>query len=106
MANANKKIIIIDDDIRMLDTCKCSLSWTPVQCRTFSSPVKALDVASKIKPAIILSDQRMQHIFGINLIRRIRIENTDAIGIIMIGNADVSPLVSTVTRGDIFSFIQ
>ncbi len=51
--------MIVDDDRNILQSCRRILMDEDYACTVFNSPLKALDALPRVKPAVIISDQRM-----------------------------------------------
>lgn len=57
------------------------------------------------RPAVILSDQRMPRMTGVDLFERLRTETPEAIRIIITGYVDVAAIVDAINRAGIYQFV-
>lgn len=106
MSQDNRTIMIVDDDKRMLNACERLLSKNGYRCRTFTSPFKALEKFDEIRPAVVLSDQYMQRMFGTVFLARIKKMQPKSVGIIMTGHGDTASVLSDLAKGEIFAVIR
>ncbi len=82
--------IFIDSDIRMLKT---------------DNAQKALDIISQDNIAVIVSDNQMPGMNGIDLLSRVREISPDTFRILMTGYADLETAVNAINNGEVFRFI-
>ncbi len=102
----NEKILIVDDDEHILKTCQRLLRKEPYQCITYSSPQEALEHAESINPVIIISDQRMPQMEGVEFLERIKGKLPWAIRILMTGYADIDAVINAINLGQVYRFIR
>lgn len=102
----DEKILIVDDEENILKTCQRVLLEERYSCTVFSSPTKALKAAKRINPAIVISDQRMPGMTGIEFLENIKKRLPEAVRVIMTGYADINVAISAINRGQVFRFIK
>lgn len=101
-----EKIVIVDDEEYILKTCQRILMGQPYKCITFTSPEKALDSILEIKPAVIVSDQRMPEMDGVTFLQRSSTLLPDSVRIIITGYADIHAAINAINKGNVFRFIK
>ncbi len=101
-----ESIFIVDDEEHILRTCSRILMDERYDCHMFASPHKALDQARKVKPAVVVSDQRMAEMNGVSLLEKIREELPWTVRIIMTGYADTQSAIAAVNQGRVYRFIK
>ena len=71
-ANKNYKILVVDDETDILDLLEYNLTKEGYKVKTASSGKKALELASKFHPDLILLDIMMPNQDGVEICRQIR----------------------------------
>lgn len=100
------KIVIVDDEVHLLKACQRMFRGGALECVTFTSPVAALDQISSIRPAVVVSDQRMPEMTGTEFLEKTKQRFPSAVRIIMSGYADIDTAIDAINRGRVFRFIK
>ncbi len=97
--NDQYKILIIDDEEVVLDSCARILKSGAYKIFTASNGQQGLDLVNEFKPDLVYVDLKMPGISGIEVIEKIR--NTDAtiVVIVITGYATVSSAVEAMKNG-------
>ncbi len=66
----------------------------------------ALDRLGTLDPAVVVTDQRMPGMSGIEVLRRVKEQRPDAVGILLTAYADLSVLVDAVNSGAVDRYVQ
>ena len=69
---SNEKILIIDDEEDMLDSCSRILKGNQYKCITSSNPVEALDIAKTELPDLIITDLKMPGMDGLEILKELK----------------------------------
>jgi response regulator RpfG family c-di-GMP phosphodiesterase len=99
-----QKILLVDDEsanLRMLERLFRS-DYEPL---TASSGAEALDLLTRFDVAMIISDQRMPEMTGIQLLKKAAELRQQTVRIILTGYTDVNDLVEAVNAGVIYKYI-
>ena len=97
-------LLIVDDEKEILR----SLSLTFMQdyeVFTASSGIKALAILEQQDIALILADQRMPEMTGVELLTKAFQINPNAIRIILTGYTDTAALIEAINQGQIYRYI-
>ena len=101
----NSKILIVDDEQRVLDGIKRYLG-REYRMDTALGPEEALSKISKDGPySVIISDLRMPKMDGIQLLIRVKEISPDTTRIILTGYAELESAIEAVNKGHIFRFL-
>ena len=100
------KVLIVDDEAYLLKACHRLLMDEPYECVSFSSPKKALEEAPGIRPAVVISDQRMPEMSGVEFLEKIKETIPSAVRIITTGYADIDTTIDAINKGQVFRFIR
>lgn len=76
MSDKQRKVLVVDDEPDILDLLEYNLSKEGYKVKTASNGRKAVDVAARFIPDLILLDIMMPHQDGVETCRQLR-ENTD-----------------------------
>lgn len=98
------KILIVDDEpanLRLLER----LFSADYEVKTASSGNDALDLLTRYDAALIISDQRMPGMTGIEFLKKAAEMRPQTVRIILTGYTDVSDLVEAINSGVIYRYI-
>jgi DNA-binding NtrC family response regulator len=105
MATANKhSILLVDDEPEILFSLR-GLLRRDFDLHTAVSGAEALEVLRKHPVHVIMSDQRMPEMTGVELLRRARGECPAAIRIVFTGYADIKAVVDAINQGQIYRYL-
>jgi len=105
MAQAKAKILLVDDEERILRSLGMLLRLQ-YQVFTTTDGNEALQILKREKIHLIISDQRMPIMNGSELLRQAREMAPDTVRILLTGYADADAAVASVNEGEIFRYIN
>ncbi len=98
------KLLYIDDEKHNLTTLKLSVNkWHEVF--TLESPFEALDVIERENIGVVITDQRMPGMTGLELAEKIREKYEDVIVIILTAYDDNNVMLQAINQGGIFRYM-
>lgn len=100
-----EKILIVDDEPNILSALKRQLHGTfPVH--TAVGPMEGLKMIEEEGPfSVVVSDMRMPEMDGIDFLCKVQEKDTNAIRIMLTGNADQETAIKAVNEGSVFRFL-
>ena len=99
------RILVVDDEERILTALKSLFRHRyHVFCTT--DGYKALDFLKRYQMHVIISDQRMPAMLGVELLRQSREISPRSVRILLTGYSDLAALVGSVNDGEIYRFIS
>ena len=98
-------ILAVDDDERILNALK-SLFRTHYNVFTTTSGNQALDFIKRHKIHVIISDQRMPIMPGVELLRQARELSPSSVRILLTGYSDLASIVGSINDGEVYRFIS
>ncbi len=105
MASTNTaSLLIVDDEKDNLDALNRLLRQQFAVTVT-TSPIEALKLLTKEKFQIILSDQRMPEMTGVELLEKAKSICPDTVRILLTGYTDVESVIGAINRGNIYRYI-
>jgi len=98
-------LIYVDDEPRNLTVLEANLGDL-YEIHTFDNPLMALEKLEEIKPWVILSDQRMPGITGVQFLVLSKKLFPESIRIIVTGYSDEDLVIDSVRKANIFDYIK
>ena len=104
--NSDKPCIaLIDDDERILRSLSLLLR-SRYDVLATTDPVQVLDWVRTRPVHVVVSDQRMPTISGVDLLRQIRDHSPRSMRLLLTGYADLAAVEAAVNEGEIFRFLE
>jgi DNA-binding NtrC family response regulator len=97
-------ILVVDDEEEILHSLRALLRMA-FQVHTASSGAEALQILKQHPVHVVMTDQRMPEITGVELLQRVQGEWPDAIRMIFTGYSDIKAVIEAVNQGHIFRYI-
>ncbi len=99
------RVLFVDDEPRVLTTMRV-LFRSGYQVYFADSGQAALDLLKSQPVDVIVSDQRMPGMTGIELLRAARDLNPNAMRILLTGYSDLNAIIGSINEGEIFRFVN
>ncbi|MGH8710649.1 MAG: response regulator, partial [Burkholderiales bacterium] len=99
------RLLLIDDEERILTALK-SLFRSRYHVFTTTDGNKALDFLRKYQMHVIVSDQRMPVMPGVELLRRSREISPRSVRVLLTGYSDLAAIVGSINEGEVYRFIS
>ena len=98
-------VLVVDDEEDNLDAFRFAFR------KSFSlhyalGGQAALDLLERVDPAVIVSDQRMPGMNGIEFLKKAKERRPDTVGILLTAYADLAVLIEAVNSGSVERYIQ
>src|SRR5215831_16964027 len=97
-------ILVVDDEQDNLDAFRFNFRKT-FDILTASGGAEALAVLEDKEVAVVVTDQRMPRMTGVELLREVRVRQPDAVGIILTAFTDVDVLIEAINLGQVYRYI-
>jgi DNA-binding NtrC family response regulator len=104
MAADKHPILLVDDEPEILFSLR-GLLRREFELYTAQSGAEALEILKKHPIHVIMTDQRMPEMTGVELLRRARGESPGAIRIVFTGYADIKSVVDAINHGQIYRYL-
>lgn len=98
------KVLYVDDEENNLSSFKANFRRL-YEVYTAKSASAALDLLSQTEIHVILSDQRMPDMTGVELFKKVKKLYPDPIRILLTGYTDIEALAEAINEGDIYRYI-
>lgn len=98
-------VLIVDDDRAVLEFTKHVLRDMGCNVVTINDPVAALEYLGREEVAVLVSDNHMPVLSGLELIEKANIISSETVKIIMTAYADLSVALCAINQCQVFKFI-
>jgi serine/threonine protein kinase len=105
VVQAKARILFVDDEERILSALK-TIFRSKYHVLTAANGHEALEFVRKFKIPVIVSDQRMPGMLGVELLRRARELTPDSVRILLTGYSDLASIVGSINDGEVYRFIS
>ena len=107
MSEADRpRILIVDDEEAILETMTFTF-MDLYEVLTTSDPTQALQIIEDNDPvAVVITDQRMPGMTGVELLREVYERHPDTVRIILTGFADSEATIKAINDGHIYGYIN
>ncbi len=97
-------VLVIDDEPDVVKSVKDLLRYD-YRVLGATSPREGMGILQKEEIQVVLTDQRMPEMTGVEFLFRLRGEFPDAIRIIFTGYADVRAIIDAINQGNVFRYV-
>ncbi len=100
------KLLLVDDEPHILEALS-QLFDTLYDVHTVTSGAEAIEYVRKTPDvAIVVSDQRMPQMKGIDVLKTIKTISPDTVRILLTGYADADAILDSVNVGEVFRYVK
>jgi len=97
-------ILVVDDEQDNLDAFRFNFRKT-FDILTATSGADALAILAEKDVAVVVTDQRMPRMTGVELLREVRAKTPETVGIILTAFTDVDVLIEAINLGQVYRYI-
>jgi DNA-binding NtrC family response regulator len=97
-------LLLVDDEPEILFSLQ-GLLRREFNLHTASSAEEALQILNQHPIHIVMTDQRMPEITGVELMKRVRSEYPSAIRIVFTGYADIKAVIDAINHGGLYRYL-
>jgi DNA-binding NtrC family response regulator len=97
-------ILLVDDEPEILFSLR-GLLRKEFELYTAESGAEALDILRRHPVHVIMTDQRMPQMTGVELLRQARGDCPEAIRIVFTGYADIKAVIDAINQGQIYRYL-
>lgn len=101
---SNRKILYLDDEENNLVAFK-ALFRRDYEVFTTTSPQEAVQFLNENEVQLILSDQKMPDISGVEFFELTRTDFPDAIRVLVTGYADIEAVIDAINKGGVYRYV-
>ncbi|MGR3319851.1 MAG: response regulator [Candidatus Anammoxibacter sp.] len=102
----SNKILFVDDDEKILSSLKRLFMEDDYEIFTASSGLEAIEALKKESVDVIVSDQKMPKMTGVEFLQRSKEFSPDSIRILLTGYMEVDTVVDSINKGEVYRYIM
>lgn len=99
------KLLFVDDEERILNALR-SVFRNQYNVFTASSGPEAMEFLKRFRPHVVISDQRMPEMTGVEFLRQVKDFSPQTVRILLTGYSDLAAIVGSINDGEVFRFIS
>jgi DNA-binding NtrC family response regulator len=103
--NERASVLFVDDEERVLRSLEM-LFRSRFKVYTTTDGHEAVDIARRDRIHVLVSDQRMPAITGVEVLRRVREVSPNTMRLLLTGYSDLQAIVDSVNDGEIFRYLS
>ena len=103
-ASKKRPILVVDDEPEMLYSLK-NLLRREFEIYTASSGDEGIKILQEHEIHLVMTDQRMPEMTGVELLHRLKSEHPGAMRLIFTGYADIKTVIDAINQGNVFRYI-
>ncbi len=104
MTEPRIRVLCIDDEARILRALKAL--FRDMEVYTTTEPTEAIRWSVEHDIDVVVCDQRMPKMQGIEVLREIRIAHPRAMRVLLTGYADLNAVLGSVNEGEVFRYVN
>jgi putative two-component system response regulator len=101
----SETILFVDDEQNVLNALKRLFADTGLKTVFTQSPLQALELCRTDQIALLVSDNMMPEMKGVELLARVKTESPSTVKILMTAFADLPTALEAINSGEVFRFI-
>lgn len=102
----DRNILVVDDEEEILSSMKRLLADTGMKVLTANNAEAALLVLESNPVSVLITDNRMTGMSGLELLSIVKNIYPDTVRILMTGYVDVKTAISAINEGEVYKFIE
>ncbi|HQP31633.1 MAG TPA: acyl-CoA dehydrogenase family protein, partial [Deltaproteobacteria bacterium] len=98
-------ILFVDDEEFILNLAERIFNDRGIEILTTSRPTEALNLVKNHEIAVLVSDNMMPQMTGIELLSRVKVLSPDTVNILMTGYASLQTAIDAINKAEAFRFV-
>ena len=100
-----RTVLFVDDEVNILKALQRLLRQEDMNVLCASQGQEALEILSKTKTQVVVTDQRMPEMSGVDLLSAVRERHPDIVRMMLTGYTEMNVAVEAINRGEIYRLI-
>ena len=105
LPSAGQRILAVDDEPLVLEALSATLKHEGYEVISCTDPLAALGILKQTPCAVVLTDQRMPTLTGLEFLAQAKEAQPDCTRILMTGVVEMDTVVQAINSGEIYRFI-
>lgn len=103
--NPNRPMLLVVDDEPEVLRSVHDLLRLEYRVLTFTKPAEALAALEEYEVPVVMSDQRMPEMSGVEFLRRSKLIRPDATRLLFTGYSDIKAVIDAINEGNVFRYL-
>ena len=99
-------IMLVDDSVRVLKSLQWIFMDEPYQLFAFNDPSDALSIIKTLEWSVVIAEQSMQKMSGIEFLKKVLADSPHTVGIIMTTYNEFAEVLDALYPGCVYEFIK
>lgn len=99
------KVLLLDDEERILKSLNAIFRFK-YQVFATTDGHEALEIIERERPHLVISDQRMPKMSGVDFLRQAKIVCPNTIRILLTGYSDLASIIGSINDGEVYRFVN
>lgn len=104
MTTENISVLYVDDEPNNLSAFR-ALFRRDFNIHTAISGQEALEIVQKEKIHVVVTDQRMPHMTGVEFLQKLLEINSEPIRILLTGYSDINAVIDAINKGQVYRYL-
>ena len=104
MTTTKHPILVVDDEVEILHSLR-GLLRQDFELHTAQSGDEAIDIMRRHVIHVLMTDQRMPQMTGVELLQQSKVLCPEAVRIVFTGYADIKVVIDAINQGEIFRYL-
>ncbi|MDO9422676.1 MAG: response regulator [Methylobacter sp.] len=101
----SRTILLVDDEVNIINALKRTLRPDGYTILAANSAEEGLALLAKHEVGVIISDQRMSHMTGVEFLRKVKTLYPKTLRIVLSGYTELESITSAINEGAIYKFL-
>jgi response regulator RpfG family c-di-GMP phosphodiesterase len=98
-------LLFVDDEPNILQALERLFWEEDYTILTAASGAEGLDCLENVKIALVISDQRMPQMDGVEFLRQVKERSPDTIRLLLTGYADINATIAAINDGEVYRYL-
>lgn len=98
-------VLFVDDEVNILKAIQRLLRHEPMHVLTATDPVEALEIMRNTPAQVVVTDQRMPTMSGVEFLSAVREQHPDVVRMMLTGYTEMNIAVDAINQGEIYRLI-
>ncbi len=99
------KILLLDDEERILKSLNAIFRFK-YQVFMTTEGIDALEILKQERPNLVISDQRMPRMSGVDFLRQAKAVSPNTVRILLTGYSDLASIIGSINDGEVYRFLN
>ena len=105
-ATEKNTLLFVDDEVNIIAALKRVFRKTGYEIHTASSGEEGLDILKQHPVDLVMSDQRMPGMTGVEFLKKVKELYPHTLRIVLSGYSEIGTIASAINEGEVFRFVS